>query len=80
MQWDQPTGTILCDICAEDFVVARLNADSKFYCEKCLDVKAQELMQTMHPSMVVFKPIQGNLASASKVRITTVKDSNWISI
>lgn len=77
MQWTQPTGTLMCEVCGLDFVIARLNSDLKSYCERCLGVVAQELSLQMHPSLIKYKPVAGNTAAASKTKLTRVKDTTW---
>jgi hypothetical protein len=77
MQWTQPDGTLICDICGADFVFARLSSDMKCYCYNCFGKVAQELSQQMHPSEIKYKPIPGHTTAANKTKLTRVKETDW---
>lgn len=77
VMWTQPIGTLMCEVCGDDFVVAKLTRDLRQYCEKCLDQAVIELKKTMHPSLILFRPLPGNLETASGIRISTIKEISW---
>ena len=34
-------------------------------------------METVHPSLILYRPLPGNLETASSLRIASIKETNW---
>lgn len=59
--WDPPMGCVLCEVCSDDFAVAKLSEDRVSYCNRCLYNRAQELLANdIDATQILFKPFAGN--------------------
>lgn len=69
------TQSVVCEICSEDFAVARLATDTRKYCESCFNSKTAEMMQTTPPKGITFKSFKGNREGAANFNFTYTKVS-----
>lgn len=76
MQWEQPVGTILCEICGSEFACATLL--KQIYGPNCLYKKAQELLAIDDdPTHILFKEFFGHTKNAANTRFAFIKETNW---
>jgi hypothetical protein len=79
MQWEAPVGVVFCDICGKDnFAILLLSNDNKFYCERHMNEKAEELIQNkVLPRHIKFKEFDGSIEESLNTNFKKLIEKNW---
>jgi hypothetical protein len=79
MQWEQPFNTVLCDVCGpHGFAILLLSNDEKFYCEKHMNEKAEELIYNqVLPRHIKFKEFDGSIEESMNTNFKRIQEMNW---
>lgn len=80
MQWKKPEKTIFCSQCdPQQFCVARLDYDKKFYCEDHFTEAVNMLIneEHIHPKFIWFKVLEGCIEGSARSDLSVLEDVNW---
>ena len=77
MQWTIPRKALMCSECKDQFAVAHLTIDERVYCGTCLSARVGVLLQTMRPTDITYRVVQGGFEGSAETNFSKLKLETW---